>query len=866
MLGSLQPGVEIGHYVVERLVALGGYAEVYRALDARDSTPAALKILRPGVVSDPARGRRLMQEAGAYDRLRHPRIVALREILDYEGRMVVATEWVDGVTLGERLASGPLLPSEAGLIMLQVAEALSVAHAAGLAHRDLKPDNIMVSESGDVKLLDFGLAKAVGEGSFSDRSWETVEGTIVGTPAYMAPEQVRGEEVGLAADVFAFGTILYESLTGASAFQRESASATLHAVAAVQRDRLPRLPGAVGARLGRLVDRCLAQDPRQRPADAIELVPLLRQALHEGKGKPRFQLVAAAGGVAILAAAGLLTGLRPDRSAVTSSVGLRVHPVEGCSPILTREGRSLVYISRDEREIWIAPVGAGNPQLVFAGPQRIGRVAVTPDDQHVLFDCPDDAGQHWVWEVAITGGAPRKVVRGRSPAISPDGVTVACLHQKPAGGYEVVLAVRDGSERRVLCALPDSFQPLAVAFLPGGGELVVSATDWVRASLLLRVDAATGRIRPISELRGVASPGLAVIGSLNAVVWPLRRSADEASVLGITDLRKGGFHVVYPGPGWISDPAASADLTTLLFRRVELQREIVELEVDPVSGRAATSFRPVPGTTGGSQPRASGDGKWLAFQSRHGDLWLLERASGSSGPFLTTGEASYNPAWSPDGSLVAYGCLRETKSQIWLAGADGSDPQPLTDGVFNDFQPVWHPDRRHIVFVSNRAGRDQLFLLHVASGAVTQLTTAGAVNPDISPDGRLIVYHEARSARRGVVRLFRLVDEVGIGDQVWEIPVETGEWSGAKPRFSPDGRWVAFDLPTGPLGADIWAAPTTPEGPGELVQLTSFPFPARTLGWFDWAPDGQLVLALDRQENRFLLLRDARAWLERALP
>lgn len=863
---SLPEGATVGPYVVERLVAVGGYAQVYRGLDTRDSTPVALKLLRPGVASDAASVRRLAQEASAYGCLRHPRIVALREVLDHEGTAVLATEWVDGVTLSERIAAGRLSPSQAGQIMLRVAEALAVVHVAGLAHRDVKPDNIMVSESGEVKLLDFGLAKAVGSEVLSRRSWETAEGVLVGTPAYMAPEQVRGEAAGLGADVFAFGTVLFESLTGTSPFLRASVSATLHAVTEADPGRLPRLPGRVGKALLNLARRCLQRQPEMRPSDALELVTLLREALARTPTIVRRTLAAITIVIALVAAAAILTGPRWSGRGEDVSRGLQVHPAQGVSPVLTRNGEKLIHVSRDGREIWMSQLRTGTSQRVLAGPYRIGRLAVVPSGQSVLFDAPDDAGERWVWEVALIGGTPRKIVRGCSPAVSPDGNAVACLQSLSGEGHDVVVSLRDGSARRVVCRVPGSHAPMSLVFLPDGDELLLSMTDSMQRSELLRVEVATGRVRKSLEVRGIAAPGLAVVGPLDAVLWPLRRAVDESSVLGLTSLKRGGFRVVYPGPGWVTDPTISEDQEKLLFRTAERHREIVEVVVDPASGDVVSSVRPVPATRGGSQPRVSPDGRRLAFQAGSGELWLLDRTSGDSGPFLTTGEAAFNPAWSADGALVAYACLKGLKSQIWLAGADGSDPQPLTAGDHNDFQPVWHPDGRRLFFVSDRAGADQLFRLNVATGEITQFTTGGAANPDVSSDGHFIAFREARSNGRGVVRLFALTDSADVGEEIWAFEAEIGEWAGAKPRFSPDGRWVAFDLPSGPLGADIWAAPTSPGGAERLVRLTEFPFPARTQSWFDWAPDGRLVVALERQEDRLLLFPDARTWIGRASP
>jgi TolB protein len=272
----------------------------------------------------------------------------------------------------------------------------------------------------------------------------------------------------------------------------------------------------------------------------------------------------------------------------------------------------------------------------------------------------------------------------------------------------------------------------------------------------------------------------------------------------------------------------------------------------------------LPGTRGGTQPRLAPDGSRIAFQSVHGDLWVMERASGSVGPLLTTGEASFNPAWSPDGNLVAYSCIKNGRSALWLAGADGSDPRRLTECDCNCFQPVWHPSSRYLLFISDRDGTEDLYRLAIDSGEMTRLGFDGAANPALAPDGTRVVYGVPK-ADGPVMRVAVLDPEVTSLAVVWERPVEVNRWAGAKARFGPDGHWIAYDQPAGAIGGDIFALPVTGGADETPVRLTALPFPASLTGWFDWCGDDRLVVAVARSSLRLLLVENADQWVSRAL-
>jgi two-component system, LytTR family, response regulator len=292
-------GKRLSHYEVREELGRGGMGIVYRAVDTRLGREVALKVLPPGPRDDDEHERRLRQEARAAATLSHPAISVVYEIDEAEGATFIAMELVRGETLAQVLSRGPLEPTRALDICLEVAEGLGEAHAHGVVHRDLKPKNVMLTSSGHAKIIDFGLAKLLhlspplDSGTDTPARGDTDPGRLVGTGAYMSPEQVRGAEVDARSDVFAFGALLFEMLSGRPAFLRDTGVETLHAVLkeAAPRLKAPRM-GASGTRLQAVLDRCLAKPAADRYPSVVELLADLREArrrFESGAGDTRAQ-------------------------------------------------------------------------------------------------------------------------------------------------------------------------------------------------------------------------------------------------------------------------------------------------------------------------------------------------------------------------------------------------------------------------------------------------------------------------------------------------------------------------------------------------------------------------------------------------
>jgi Tol biopolymer transport system component/tRNA A-37 threonylcarbamoyl transferase component Bud32 len=869
---DLAPGTRVGTCTVEFLVARGGSSEVYAAAQSDPPRRVALKLFSH-LAGDPIdRRHRFTQEAKACARLRHPHVVELLEAGEYQGRPYLITEWVEGTTLAELIRTRNTPPRQILNILLQVADGLAAAHSLGLLHRDLKPANVLVAADGTAKLADFGLAKPVHARELALRSFATVDGRIVGTPAYMSPEQVRGEPLTLASDVYSFGLVLHEALTGQPVHERETVADTLNAVLNAPIPPLSRLPGLPRARLEALLQRCLDRDPRRRFTDARELWVALRAVVYPSAPAtplPCRRLAAAlALAAALLLAVTLLVGLGFRLLSPTSAPGpdggLATLPIEGSLPHLTPDGREVVFRAADPREIWAMPVGPGNARLIWAGASHIGALSLTPDGEWVLFDAYDADGRPSLWEVPCAGGSPRRVATGWMPAVSPSGAVLANLQHGSNGGVQLAVTRRDGSEHRIVTTLEGPMAPIGIAFALDDQAVLVSRTDGLHRSEVVQIRLREGTTQTVASVNGIAQPGLAVAREQGAVLWALRHPYEQRTSLALSPLNGAPTRLLLPSPGFASHPSLPHDGKSLAFHELDGTSELVEMAADPLAAGPAVSYRVLPNTRDASQPRVSPDGSRLAFCSAARDIWVMERDTGAANPLLATGNSSFNPAWSPDGSLIAYSCLIGEQSDLWVAGADGSDPHPLTNDPAADFQPVWHPSGDSIIFVSNRGGSEDLYALAIATGALTRLTTSGARNPAVSPNGQLVAYVVPYGSNRGVLTVAPFDPAGGLLPPVAEIAVQTTSFAGGKPRFSPDNAWVAFDVPSEPVGADIAAIridnPTAPP-----VLLTHLPFPAGMLSWFDWAVDGHLIICVTRNRDRILLLHDAHLWMSRTL-
>jgi serine/threonine protein kinase/Tol biopolymer transport system component len=466
---------ELGHFSLMEKIGEGGMGQVFKARDNLLGRFVAIKLLPETRHADADRRARFIQEAKAASSLNHPNIITIHEIGQQDGQTFIAMELVEGKTLSELIPSKGMRLNEALRIAVQVADALTAAHAAGIVHRDLKPANIMVDSRGRVKVLDFGLAKPSTLTTGNDEATRTIavdqpvseQGMIVGSLPYMSPEQAEGKQLDARSDIFSFGSLLYEMITGQRAFPGESRISTLAAI--VEKD--PRPPSEISPvtppELDRLIARCLRKDVSRRSQNMSDVklaLEELRDESESGRLAGRAMVsdsrshrwlwpavVLGCALVAALAATLFYSRQRDARPQVPDLV--RVSPDDGhaySDPAISPNGEFVAYISdrSGENEIWLQQIGGGEPLQLTHSEKWVAGPEFFPDGKRLLYSGLSADGQHKsINVIAVLGGQPRVIGQGYGPRISPDGRWVAYLDRDQSEPRMMILPSEGGEPR-----------------------------------------------------------------------------------------------------------------------------------------------------------------------------------------------------------------------------------------------------------------------------------------------------------------------------------------------------------------------------------------------------------------------------------
>ncbi len=777
-------GETVAHYRVTSKLGAGGMGEVFRATDSRLNRDVALKLLPEHLANDKERMARFHREAQVLASLSHPHIAGIHGLEESGSRTALVMELVEGEDLSERLRRGAIPLVEALGIARQIAEALEAAHDKGVIHRDLKPANVKVTPEGEVKVLDFGLAKAL-EGSGTALGHDsgaaatltamsaTRAGTVMGTVAYMSPEQASGSLVDKRSDIWSFGVVLFELLAGRRLFEGETSSHTMADVLRADID-WTRLPASTPGPIRKLLERCLERDRKRRlqaigeariiiedylanasPSGSRSIaVPAMAAAAPAARGTVPW-IVAAVAIVALLGAVGLLWRLRGSD---TSGISLRADMKISETPIFTDVGSSIELSPDGTRLVYVSGSTQAQQLYIRALNQLEGTKLAegntgTSSPYHPFFS-PDGQWLGYVTasemrKVPVSGGTPltlTKVTRSRGASWAPDGTIIfaptpvsGLFRVSAAGGEPQPVTTLDKGKKEATHRWPQ--------VLPGGKAVIFTSHTQSTADFD------------------------------NATIEVLNLATGERKVL-----QKGGSYGRYVPSGHL----VYVSKATLFAVPFDLSR--LEVTGSPAPVVQNVFWNP---TEGAAQFTFSSNGVLTYLRggpevARY-TIVSVDRRGGTT-KLLDEAGAYGNPRLSPDGKRLSLTVLRDGNFDIWVYDLERGVPTRLTFDDAPDTEQVWSPDGRFIVFSSGRAGADNIYRKRAdGSGEEERLTTSD--DPlwanSWSKDGQSLVIAGMGPNGNFDVSMLTLADKK-------LQPLLTSTFRETDPTISPDGRWLAY--------------------------------------------------------------------------
>jgi len=877
---ELKKGTSVGAYDILSFISRGGMGEVYLAHDRRLGRKVALKILPRSFTKNQERLRRFEQEARSASALNHPNIITIYEILESESTHLIATEYVEGETLRHRLSQSALELSEALNVAIQVADALSAAHRAGIVHRDIKPENIMIRQDGYVKVLDFGLAKlseevpSISADEAPTRQVRTGSGVIIGTAGYMSPEQARGKPVDARSDIFSLGSVIYEMVTRRKPFDGETASDVLASILKSEPPPISHVLEGTPPELTRIVTKALKKNRDERyqvisdllldlktlkqdlefqarlqsagsgigvekssavttastsvaaapTSDGAAAATMISQALSVElkRQRLRFGVFAAAALVILIGAAfGLYKLLnRPTRVHFQATTVTRVtNSGKVIDARLSHDGKYLVYSFSDagNQSIWIRQVSTANDKVVVPpAPVGIFGITVSRDDHDLYYVIKRNFDSGTLYRLPLLGGTPVKLLE------RIDGAVTLSPDGKQLAFLRSSYPTENESALIVANVDGSSERALAVKKKPERlAPVFFSAPAWSPDGKLIAASVATAGVTTLFD--GARS---------QVIAFPVN-GAPEVNLTPDAWLFTGQVEWLPDMSGLIviagENGGPGAQVWFLSYPDGQKRRITNDLDQHRAIGMSA-------------------DGRMFVHIVGTGmvTIWLVPEGDASRATQLPVGNVgSFSAlgnslAWTADGRIV-FASAEGSEINLWMSNADGTNRHALTSNSAINVSPVVSPDGHYIVFSSTRAGQANIWRMTIDGNSATQLTHGPAdLNPVISPDGEWVVYSTLNSGR----------------PTIWKVPMDGGESiqivnrASSYPMISPNGKSLAFLYTESP---DPLTPPNRigimPLDGGELIKTFNFEPATTVVTKVHWSNDGKAILYTTNTNN-----------------
>jgi eukaryotic-like serine/threonine-protein kinase len=895
---ALAPGTRLGPYEIIAPLGAGGMGEVYQAHDSRLSREVALKILPDQLGADTERRARFEREARAAAQIHHPNILSVLDVGTEDSTPYIVTELLEGDTLRERLRSGPIPTRKAVEYGAKIARGLGAAHEKGITHRDIKPENIFLCTDGQVKILDFGLARATApEAAESDStlSLRTGTGIVLGTASYLSPEQARGQSIDGRSDIFSLGTVLYEMLAGQRPFLGDSFADLL---TSILREDPPPLPASakVSPALERIIRRCLEKSPAERFQSARDLAFQLESldssltSDSQLKGLPEIPeapeppkrssllpwLLAACFALSTLCTFWwyrfhVATSAVPDHvefERLTDFVGMEE------TPAFSPDGKSIAFVSDTSgmRQIYIRLLAGGPPlQLTHDAADHLNpRWSSDSASIYYITRAPDSARQVTAWQISALGGAPRRLVDTLGEVDpSHDGKSLAFFRLN-ADRIELVRTNLNGEHVQVVASFPKQYGCHQPRWSPDDASIAFISTPNRWNDNIFYVPSSGGTPKQITR-DALYLAGYSWLPDGSGLVYSSPRLSTMLYLppqhLWKISLDGSSLHQLTFGN--LSDESPDVDIHGhIALARTRLDFDIWKFPIDGSPADNVKRSVRVTNQTGAVQtPSLSPDGTQLAYLSDtggHANIWIIDLHT------LQTRQVTFEkdpetvvgvPLWSHDGTTIAYVSFPFKSGtagiQYWITHPDGSGNRQFSSGG-TGFSWAWDSKSAYVSKTAADPNEPvlQVLKLPFPSGNPVLIRSDSAVAPVPSPDGTTLFYERTLESVNGLWDYeIRAAKPENSPDSKFLARISYSRvpmWQALHPSISPDARWLALTL-NDRFGTNLWLLSTAD---GQMHAVTDFgdrrTFIVRHV---TWAPDNKSIYAAigDGDSDIFLL-------------